>query len=112
MASMMNVILGGVAAERTLLYLQNYGEGHAAAIAGTFSMSPSEIRKQLTKFEDGGVLVSRPVGRARVYSWNERRPLVKDLRRLLQAALEERPVDEIQKYYRQRRRPRRRGKPI
>ena len=74
-------------------------------------MSPSQISKQLTKLENGGVLVSRPVGRARVYSWNTRNPLVKELRRLLQVTLEVLPEGQIQQYYRQRRRPRRKGKP-
>lgn len=109
---MLDVIVGSVAAERTLLYLQNYGEGYASAIARTFSMPTSEIAKQLAKFEDGGVLVSRPVGRARVYTWNDRLPLVRQLRVLLQTALEQLPEAEIQRYYRERRRPRRAGKPV
>ena len=108
---MLEAVLGSVAAERTLLYLQNYGEGYAGSIAGTFDMSPSQISKQLTKLENGGFLVSRQVGRARVYSWNKRNPLVKELRRLLQATLEVLPERQIQRYYRQRRRPRRKGKP-
>ncbi len=108
---MLEAVLGSVAAERTLLYLQNYGEGYAGSIADTFDMSPSQISKQLTKLENGGILVSRQVGKARVYSWNERNPLVKELRRLLQATLEVLPERQIQQYYRQRRRPRRKGKP-
>lgn len=108
---MLEAVLGSVAAERTLLYLQNYGEGYAGSIAETFGMSPSQISKQLMKLENGGVLVSRQVGRARVYSWNTRNPLVKELRRLLQVTLEVLPEGQIQQYYRQRRRPRRKGKP-
>ena len=107
---MMRAVLGSAAAERTLLYLQTYAEGYALGIARTFGMSPSQVSKQLTKFEDAGVLVSRPIGKARVYYWNERNPLVRDLRRLLQSALEVLPGDELQRYYRQRRRPRRKGK--
>ena len=108
---MLEAVLGSVAAERTLLYLQNYGEGYALAIAETFGMSASQVGKQLTKLENGGFLVSRPVGRARVYTWNERNPLVKDLRRLLQATLEVLPENQTRMYYRQRRRPRRKTKP-
>ena len=109
---MLEALLGSVAAERTLLYLQNYGEGHARAIATTFDMeSHTQISKQLKKLEDGGFLVSRPIGRTRVFYWNDRNPLVRDIRRLLQSALEVLPTQEIQRHYRQRRRPRRAGKP-
>ena len=108
---MLRAVVASRAAERTLLYLQNYGEGYALGIARTFGMSPSQVSKQLTKFEDSGFLVSRPIGRARVYYWNKRNPLVGDLRRLLQSALELLPDEEIQRYYRQRRRPRRKEKP-
>lgn len=108
---MLESLFGSLAAERTLLYLQNYGEGYALAIAETFGMSASQIGKQLTKLENGGFLVSRPIGRARVYTWNERNPLVKELRKLLQAALEVLPESQTQKCFRQRRRPRRKAKP-
>lgn len=108
---MLEPVFGSAAAEKTALYLQNYGEGYAGAIAETFGMSQSQVRKQLDKLEAGGLLVSRPIGRARVYYWNERSPLVNELRGLLQAALELLPQEELERYYRQRRRPRRRGKP-
>ena len=108
---MLRAVLGSLAAERTLLYLQNYGDGYALEIARTFGLSSSQVLKQLSKFEDAGFLVSRPVGRARVYYWNERNPLVGDLRRLLQSTLEVLPGEEIQRFYRHRRRPRRKGKP-
>ena len=107
---MLKAVFGSAAAERTLLYLQNYGEGYAVGIARTFGLAPSQVSKQLTKFENAGLLVSRTVGRARVYYWNDRNPLVKDLRALLQATLELLPDEELQRYYRERRRPRRKGK--
>jgi predicted transcriptional regulator len=106
----LKAVFGSLAAERTLLYLQNYGDGYAVEIARTFGLAPSQISKQLTKFEEGGLLVSRSIGRTRVYYWNERNPLVADLRQLLQAELEVLPGEEVQRYYRQRRRPRRKGK--
>ena len=108
---MLKAVFGSPAAERTLLYLQNYGDGYARQIAQTFGMSSSQVLKQLSKFEEAGFLVSRSVGRTRVYYWNERNPLARDLRRLLQSALEVMPRNEIQRYYRERRRPRRKGKP-
>ena len=69
------------------------------------------MTKQLSKFEDARFLVSQPIGRTRMYYWNDRNPLVKDLGRLLQSTLEVLPKEESQRFYRARRRPRVKGKP-
>lgn len=109
---MLEVLFGGQAAERVLLYLQAYGEGHARGIATTFGAHLFSIQRQLRRLEEGGVLVSRLVGRTRVFSWNPRYPLQVQLRALLAEAFEFLPESEIKAYYRQRRRPRRFGKAI
>ena len=97
---MMESVFGSVAAQCVLLYLQNYSEGYARGIAGTFGMSASQVFKQLRKFEAGGVLISRSIGKTRVYSWNGRNPLIEDLRSLLQSLLESLPEAELNRYYR------------
>jgi DNA-binding transcriptional ArsR family regulator len=107
---MLEAIVGGVAAERVLLYLQGYEEAYGREIATVFEIPISEIQKQLRKLEIGGILVSRLVGRSRLYTWNPRNPLVIPLRNLLQEALESLPKSEQAKYFRGRRRPRRGGK--
>ncbi len=99
---MMEAVFGSVAAQCVLLYLHNYSEGYARGIAGTFDMSASQVFKQLRKFEDGGVIVSRTVGKTRVYSWNEQNLLVVDLRLLLQSLLESLPEAEVNRYYRKK----------
>lgn len=109
---MLENIFGSRAAERTLLYLECYGEGYPRGIARTYDMSVSQIHKQLTKFEEAGILVRREFGRTCLYQWNPRNPLVNPLRELLRQALETLPKADIERYYRQRRRPRHRGKPI
>ena len=81
-------------------------------MAQTFGIRPVQVQNQLKKFEAGGWLVSRSVGRTRLYSWNPRNPLVGPLRQFLQAAIDTLPDDEVRAYYRQRRRPRRAGKPL
>jgi len=52
------------------------------------------------------------IGNSRIYYWNERNPLIVALKDLLQKALESLPEDELDKYYRERRRPRRAGKSL
>ncbi len=111
--STLESLFGGQAAAKVLLFIQNYGEGYASSIANTFEMPVSEVQKQLKKFEEAGVLVSRMVGTSRVYTWNPRDPALDGLRQLLKSTLDYGiPRDRLTKYFRQRRRPRRQGKPL
>ena len=109
----LEALFGGQAATKVLLFIENYGEGYASSIARTFEMPVSEIQKQLKKFEEAGILVSRRVGTSRVFTWNPRDPALNGLRQMLKSTLEYGiPSDRLKKYYRQRRRPRRQGKPL
>lgn len=109
---MLEVVFGSSAAERVLMYLQNYEQGYGREIAATFGMAQSQVRKQLEKFESGGFLVSRLIGRTRLYQWNPRNPLVPAIRALLSAAIDSLPTADRQRYLRQRTRPRRSGKAL
>lgn len=109
----LEVLFGGKAAAKVLLFIENYGDGYASRIAKTFDMSLSEVQKQLRKFEQVGILVSRMVGTSRIYTWNPRDPALDGLRELLRQTLEKgTPEKTLQLYFRQRQRPRRQGKAI
>ena len=109
----LETLFGGRAATRVLLFIENYSEGYASQIARTFEMPLSEVQKQLAKFEEVGILVSRMVGTSRMYTWNPRDPALNGLRQLLQNTLNYGiPKEKLNKYFRQRRRPRRKGKPL
>lgn len=105
-------VFGSRSAAQALLFLQNYGEGHARRIATTFDVSHMAIQRQLNRLEAAGILVSRLVGNTRVFAWNPRSALAKDLRSLLEAELQRLPVDVTRQYFRQRQRPRRSGKAL
>lgn len=109
---MLDALFGSRSASQTLLFLQNYGEGHARRIATTFEVSHNAIQRQLTRLESAGLLVSRLVGNTRVFTWNPRSDLVKDLRTFLEAELERLPSDVTRAVFRQRQRPRRSGKAL
>mgnify|MGYP006316826811 CR=1 FL=1 len=66
-------LFGSQSAAQVLLFLQNYGEGHARRIATTFDVPHMAIQRQLRRLEDAGVLVSRKVGNLREFVWNPRR---------------------------------------
>jgi len=109
---MLEPLFGSKAAERVLLYLANYGQGYAREIAQTYETTLSGIQKQLTRLERAGILVSRLIGKTRVYELNPRWYFYKDLLALLKNALDALPAERLAKYYRRRQRPRRAGKPL
>ncbi|HNT27301.1 MAG TPA: winged helix-turn-helix domain-containing protein [bacterium] len=107
---MLAAILGGVTAERVLVYLSRFGEGYARGIARHFGIAPSPVQKQLAKFEEAGILASVEKGRTLVYLWNPRYPFLAELQALLVKAYDYLTPEEKERYT-LRTRPRRRGKP-
>ena len=107
---MIEALVGNRTAEKILLYIANYKEGYISGIAETFQIPKSQVRKQLLRLESGGILVARDKGNLRIYSFNPRCLYKNELENLLNKILSQLPRDEIEKYYRQRRRPRRTGK--
>jgi DNA-binding transcriptional ArsR family regulator len=102
-------LFGSESAYRVLMYLENYDSGYASQIARTFEISLSQAQNQLMKFEEVGLLVSREEGTTRTYYF-KRSPVSDALRVFLRSMIERLPDKIIEKYYRQRRRPRRFGK--
>lgn len=111
MPRVIDSILGSRSAAQALLYLEAYGSGHANGMARTYGVSVTAMYRQLRRLEEGDVLVSRMVGNARIFEFNTRLPTVGNLRRFLAEELDALPDAEINAYYRERRRPRRTGKP-
>lgn len=110
MTPVLEGILGSRSATQVLLFLEAYGSGHALRIADTYSVSVSPIQRQLRRLEVSGVLVSRTIGRTRLFEFNMRSPSVRNLRQFLSAELDLLPDEDVRTYYRQRQRPRRTGK--
>ncbi|HDP94678.1 MAG TPA: ArsR family transcriptional regulator [Candidatus Aminicenantes bacterium] len=108
---MLEVLFGSRTAEQVLMVLHVFESGYASSIAGRFEISLSMVQKQLNKFEEGGILVSRKMGRTRMYEWNPRYAFMEELRSLLQRNLDYLPDSIRDRYYKGRSRPRRRGKP-
>lgn len=107
MTPVLEAVFGNRSAAQVLLFLQAYGSGHALRIAATYSVSVSPIQRQLLRLERDGVLLSRMVGKARVFEFNTRNPTVRNLRDFLETELGLIPEEEAKAYYRQRQRPRR-----
>jgi hypothetical protein len=109
---MIEVLVGSKNAERVLIYIFTREEGYAREIASFYGTDLKPIQMQLDKFEKGGVLVSRAVGRTRPYEFNPRYPFLNELKTLLEKALSFYPATEQEELKMNRRRPRAKGKTL
>lgn len=110
--SMLEGIFGNKTAEKVLLHIFHYGEAHASAIANDLKIALNPVRQQLNRFELAGVLVSKEMGRSRVYFFNPKSPLTKPVKDLVELSYDSISLAERQKIFQTRRRPRRKGKPV
>ena len=107
---MLSSLLGSENSERVLIFLTARETGYAREITQFFGASLYAIQKQLEKLETGGVLVSKTVGRTRLYQFNPRYPFLAELKPLLEKALSYYPGDVREDLLMNRRRPRGQGK--
>src|SRR5690606_17984095 len=109
---MLKPILGSAIREKVLLFILAREKGYAREIAGFFNISLNQVQKQMDGLESGGVFVSQNAGRTRIYEFNPRYPFLNELRTLLEKALSVYPKDIQENLLLNRRRPRRRNKPL
>ncbi|HIJ97025.1 MAG TPA: winged helix-turn-helix transcriptional regulator [Desulfuromonadales bacterium] len=109
---MLEPLLVSATCEKALIFLSARNEGYLREIADFFGIAPAPLLRQLEKLENGGILYSRSVGRTRLYSFNPRYPFLAELQALLAKALTFYPDDIRDRLLNDRRRPRRKGKPL
>jgi hypothetical protein len=105
-------IMGSESREQVLAFLAGRDAGYPLEIARFYNVSKMPIQKQMANLESNNVLVSRMIGRTRLYSFNPRYPFLKELKALLTKALSFYPPEMQEKLLLNRRRPRRAGKPL
>ena len=109
---MLTPLFGTENSERVLIFLLTRNEGYAREIAQFFDTNLYAIQRQFDKLEAGGVLVSRTAGRTRLYQFNPRYPFLNELKQLLEKALSFYSEEVRENLVMNRRRPRKRGKPL
>ncbi len=109
---MLSPIIGSENSEYILVFILKRDGGYAREIARFFDATLSAVQQQLDKLEAGGVLVSKKVGRTRVYEYNPRYPFLSELKALLKKAYSFYPEDVREKLEMNRRRPRKKDKPL
>lgn len=110
--NLLQPILGSETAEQALIFIFARDQGYAREIARFFGTDLRGIQNQLEKFEYGGVLASKTMGRTRVFVFNPRYAFLQELKSLLEKALFYYPQEMQDKLVMNRRKPRRTGKPI
>ena len=109
---MLDELFGSKNRERVLQYIVVNKEGYAKEIADFYTSSVDPIKKQLERLETGSILVSQTVGRTRLFMFNPRYAFKEELIALLDRAREYYSDEELERLCRQRKRPRRTGKPL
>lgn len=109
---MLDQILGSKTALKLFLHLFHYGETYPRAISKDFNISVSQVQAQLDRFENAGILVSKMVGRTRLYLFNKKSAITKPFEEIVKITYETLSLDEKEKIFATRRRPRRKGKPV
>ena len=105
-------LFGTENSERVLIFLLSRNEGYAREIAEFYGTNLYAVQRQLDKLEAGGVLVSRMAGRTRLYQFNPRYTFLTELKQLLEKAFSFYPADIREELTMNRRRPRKREKPL
>ena len=109
---MLDDLFGSPLRVKILQYIVECSDAYSLELTRQFKRSLFSVQSQLKKLEQSGVLVSRSVGKTRLFTFNPRYPLKAELTALLRKNLEFVSSTEIQKNYRPRKRPRRAGKPM
>ena len=95
-----------------MLYLVHYGEAYANGVSKEMGITLSQVQKQLDRFENANILVSKKIGTVRIYTFNPKLGVIKKLKALIEAFYVQIPLPEREKLFGIRKRPRRKNKPV
>jgi DNA-binding transcriptional ArsR family regulator len=111
---MLENLFGNSVIEKILFFLLKNEKTYASQLSQVFEIPLFSFQTALNRLEKGGVVVSHMVGRTRLYQFNPRYALLKELKIFLDKAYTFLPEDFQRRYYESpiRKRPRRKGKPL
>lgn len=109
---MLEAIFGNETTATILLNIYHYNDIHARAIARNMGKVHTGIVHQLDRLEKGGLLVSKLVGKTRVYSFNPKSPYSDLVKKIIKITYDALSVKTKETIFSERTRPRAKGKPI
>lgn len=109
-------MLAKIFGNQTLAYIYlnlfHYGEIYSAMLEKNTGIGSRAILNQLNKMEDAGVLVSRQVGRTRLYQFNPKNPFVKPIKEIIHITYSNMNIKMKEQIFKERMRPRAKGKDV
>lgn len=109
---MLDKILGSEIAMKIMFHLVHYKEIYPSAVAKDYEITLSAVQKQFARFEEAGILVSKLVGKTRVYMFNQKSKVAKSFYEMVKLYYDGLSLSDKEKIFSTRRRPRRPGKPV
>ncbi len=111
---MLELLFNNQNTERILFYLQVNKKCYARSLSKVFNSSVYGFQTTLQKLEKAGIIVSFTEGKIRIYQFNPRYPLLKELQEFVARGYLFLPKKMKDDYYDPllRKRPRRAGKPL
>jgi len=109
---MLNKLFGNETLPLIFLNLFHYDEVYCAMLEKNTGIGSRAILNQLNKMEESGILVSREVGRTRLYKFNLKSPYVKPIKTLIDVSYSNLSIKNKEKMFQERMRPRSKGKRV
>jgi DNA-binding transcriptional ArsR family regulator len=109
---MLDKVLGSEVAMKIMFHLIHYGEIYPTAVANDYKLSLSAVQKQFERYEQAGILVSKLVGKTRVYFFNKKSKAAIAFMNFIKIYYDGLSIEDREKIFSERRRPRRGGKPV
>jgi hypothetical protein len=109
---MLSELFGSKTTVFCLLHLAAMGEAYPLEISTMYKISNTQVTRTLNKLEQADILIGREMGRTRVYSINSSWFLFKELKALLNKVILNMPIEDQEKYFMKRKRPRKKDKPL
>lgn len=109
---MLDKLFGNETLALIFLNLYHYGEVYSALIEKNTGIASRPVLNQLNKMEEAGVLVSRVVGRTRLYQFNSKNAVIKPLKEIIKITYSNMNIKMKEKMFKERMRPRAKGKEV
>ena len=109
---MLEKLFGNETLAMIFLNLFHYGEVYSGMIEKNTGTGSRAVLNQLNKMEEIGILVSREVGRTRLYQFNPKSPFIKPLKEIIEITYSNMNIKLKEKTFKERMRPRAKGKEI
>lgn len=109
---MLDKLFGNETLVMIFLNLFHYGEVYSSLIEKNTGKGSRSVLNQLNKMEQAGFLVSREIGRARLYQFNPKNPFIKPIKEIINITYSNMSIKMKEEMFKERMRPRTKGKEV